>query len=236
MGADLLSHIVARRFRRWRGAIATAIVISGAGCGGPSPVTPTPSTGGQKFTVTCFPTLLVGQTLDCTAAASLIDGSVHNVNAAATTTWTSSDPTIASLELFGLLTGHAAGQVTVTASYEGQSASSAPISVQFIDTVHVDSSLGPSIAGSSVFTGLEGFYAVASADSGELSLVITDQNNTVINTTTKTVAQGGDSFTMTTTFTIPSGTTQVCQKMVLQIGTSTFVAVPSAGLMACATR
>ncbi len=237
MPVDALSHVVARRFscRRVAVEIIVAIAISGFGCGGSSPAAPTTTTtttGAQSFSVTCFATLLVGQTLDCTAVG-FPNGVLTNVNTGAT--FTSSDPTIASFGLFGLLTGHAAGQVTVTASYGGQSASSAPVSVQFIDVVQVNAALGPdaTIAGSAMFTGLIGFYGVASADSGQLSLVITDQNNSVIGTSNQTVARGGNTFAINTTITIPLGTTQVCRKMVLQIGTSTLVAIPSAGLVPC---
>jgi hypothetical protein len=88
-------------------------------------------------------------------------------------------------------------------------------------------------AGSTVLMQLGGFYGVASADSGQLSLVITDQNNAVIATSTKAVSRGGDSFAMSSTFTVPLGTTQVCRKMVLEIGTATLTAVPSADLLPC---
>jgi hypothetical protein len=101
--------------------------------------------------------------------------------------------------------------------------------------VQVDSSLATSVffVGSTVLMQLGGFYGVASADSGQLSLVITDQNNAVIATSTKTVTRGGDPFVMASTFTVPPGTTQVCRKVVLQIGTATLTAIPSADLRPC---
>jgi hypothetical protein len=89
------------------------------------------------------------------------------------------------------------------------------------------------IAGTTATMQLGGFYGVSSADSGQLSMVITDQNNTVISTSTKTVPHGGDSFAMSSTFTVPLGTKQACRQMVLEIGTAILTAIPSADLQPC---
>jgi hypothetical protein len=197
-----------------------------AGCGSSSPAATAPS--GKGLAVVCPSPLLAGQTVSChaTSAATAILGA----------TWSTSDPTIASVVTFGgLLTGHGDGQVTVTATYAGQSGSSAPVSVQLVDVVEVVVSGGDEgvVVGRTMLMQLGGYYGVASADSGQLSFVITDQNNAVISTSTTAVTRGGDRFVMQNIFTVSPGTTQICRKMVLQIGSATLTAIPSAGLRPC---
>jgi hypothetical protein len=79
-----------------------------------------------------------------------------------------------------------------------------------------------------------GFYGVASADSGQLSVEITDQDGKLITAgTPRTVSKGGDSYVQSTTFVIPSSATTVCRTAVLQIGAARLTAVGSASLFPC---
>jgi hypothetical protein len=81
---------------------------------------------------------------------------------------------------------------------------------------------------------LQGGYGVASADSGRLTLVITDQAGAVVSTSApQTVPRGGDRYLISTTFTLPPGTTRVCRTGVLQIGSATLTVVPVVSLVPC---
>ncbi len=81
---------------------------------------------------------------------------------------------------------------------------------------------------------LVGYYGVASADNGQISLVITDQTGTVVSTSTPmTVPKGGNFFDVSSTFTIPPNTTQVCRVAVLQIGATSLTADGGSGLRPC---
>lgn len=81
---------------------------------------------------------------------------------------------------------------------------------------------------------LQGFYGVASADAGTLTLVITDQAGAIVSTSAPlTVPRGGDRFLISATFTLAPGTTRVCRTGVLVIGTTTLTAVPDASLVPC---
>jgi hypothetical protein len=82
--------------------------------------------------------------------------------------------------------------------------------------------------------GLQGFYGVASANSGRLTLVVTDQDGATVSTSAPlTVPQGGDRYLLTTTFTVPPSTTRVCRMGVLQIGSTTLTVVPDVSLAPC---
>lgn len=63
--------------------------------------------------------VMVGTAVTVTATATYTDG----VSETVTPTWTSSDPSVASVSASGLIATLTAGSVTITASYEGQSAS-----------------------------------------------------------------------------------------------------------------
>lgn len=83
------------------------------------------------------------------------------------------------------------------------------------------------MTGTTVTVWLFGFWGVESASSGELSMQMTDQNGDVIASSPPlTVAWGGDSFLLSTTFTIPQGVTTVCRQASLQIAGTTLSAAP----------
>ena len=81
---------------------------------------------------------------------------------------------------------------------------------------------------------LQGFYGVASADSGTLTLLITNQNGATVSTSAPlTVLHGGDTYSLSSTFTMPAGATSLCRAVALQIGSTTLTAVPEASLVPC---
>jgi hypothetical protein len=81
---------------------------------------------------------------------------------------------------------------------------------------------------------LQGGYGVASADSGTLTLVVTDQTGaTVITSVPVTVPRGGDRYLISTTFKLRPNTTRVCRTGVLQIGSTTLTVVPVDSLLPC---
>ena len=66
------------------------------------------------------------------------------------------------------------------------------------------------------------------------ALVITDQNGSAIGTSApQTLPRGGDRYLISTTFTLPPGTTRVCRTGVLQIGSATLTVVPDVSLVPC---
>jgi hypothetical protein len=75
---------------------------------------------------------------------------------------------------------------------------------------------------------------VDSAESGQLTVHITNQNGALVAASDpQTVPRGGGTFGVWTTFTIPSGTTQVCKSAVLQIGSLTLSAAPTVESFRC---
>lgn len=84
---------------------------------------------------------------------------------------------------------------------------------------------GAYTVGSTLTVTQEDYYGVASADSGQLTIVITDQNGAVIGSSApQTKSRGGGSFVIPSTFLIPAGTTQFCRGATLQVGGTTFSA------------
>lgn len=108
-----------------RGVTAGSAVITArvAGVAGQATMTVTTSGGGTPtvtgLTLSGDASVVAGQTLQLTATASFSNGTQQNVNA--TASWTSSSPSTAGVAA-GLVTGNAAGSTTITATYQGQSA------------------------------------------------------------------------------------------------------------------
>lgn len=222
-GRSIRSDAHAMAGVRRRSCLLTALVLalSQLACGQTGPST--------SFGVVCVPSsLLVGQTGFCYA---LVTGTETGLPA----TWTSSDPSVASFGPQGALKGRSAGQVVAMATYEGKSESGS-VSVSAEDVVRV---LGASYqgifqAGSTVNMIIGGFYGVASADSGQLNLVVTDQNNVQVSASAvQTVTRGGDSFAILHSVTIPIGTTRICRTAVLQIGSVTLTATGPPEILPC---
>jgi len=81
---------------------------------------------------------------------------------------------------------------------------------------------------------LQGFYGVASGDSGSLTIVVSDQNGAMVSSSTPlTVPRGGERYLISTTFTLPPGATRVCRTGVLQIGSTMLTVIPALSLVPC---
>ncbi len=216
--------------RTRRIAAFSAVLSMASACGGASPTVPSAPSPGTGLTLTCSAaTILAGDLVVCRATAALVD-----VSAAAV--WTSSDPNVATLQAIGgLFAGKSEGQATLTATYSGHSAS-APLTVHLQDVLRATAAAyqGSFNVGTTATLWLQGFYGVASADSGTLTLVVTDQNGAPVSTSAPlTVPHGGDRYLISTTFTLPPGTTRVCRTGVLQIGPTTLTVVPDVSLVPC---
>jgi hypothetical protein len=149
--------------------------------------------------------------------------------------WTSSDPKVATSVGVGLFIGKSEGQATLTVTYSGQSVSS-PLTVHLQDVLRATAAAlqGSFRVGTIATMWLQGSYGVASADSGTLTLVITDQTGATVSTSAPLVVpRGGDTYIISATFTLPPGTTRVCRTGVLQIGSTTLTVVPEDVLVPC---
>lgn len=101
------------------------LVVSGSlagGCGdkaNPARPSPLAAPAVSNLTISGVDAILTGVSATYTATATLSDGTTQAV----TPTWTSSDLAVATVNSSGRLDGRAHGSMTLTASYEGRSAS-----------------------------------------------------------------------------------------------------------------
>lgn len=209
------------------GGLSAALVIASA-CGGGVPTAPAPAT---SLALTCSAaTILAGDSVVCRATLA-----AANVGLGTSAVWTSSHPNIATSVGAGLFIRKADGQATLTVTYSGQSASS-PLTVHLQDVLRATAAAlqGSFRVGTSATMWLQGFYGVASADSGTLTLVIRDQTGATLSTSAPLVVpRGGDRYIISTTFTLPPGVTRVCRTGILQIGSTTLTVVPEEALVPC---
>jgi hypothetical protein len=181
----------------------------------------------------CPPSVLIGERAVCIAVARLRNGGTPVVSPIAG--WSSLDPGIVEVDSLGTVTGRAAGQSVVTVAYGGRTAQST-VSVTAEDALRIRAALdqGEFRPGDTLTMFLQGYYSVASADSGRLSLRISDQNGAVAQTIPMTVPRGGDFFLLSSTFVVPQTSTQVCRAAVLQVGLTTIAAPePGSSTLAC---
>ena len=146
--------------------------------------------------VSCQTSLLIGERAPCIAVASYRSGRQPLVSFEST--WSSSRPDVVAVDGLGTSTGKSEGEATVTAFYQGRQAT-AVIVVTEEDALRISSGQvdqGAFKPGSTVTMWLQGYYSVASAATGRLSLKISDQNGTIITTAPLTVAKGGDFFSL----------------------------------------
>jgi hypothetical protein len=137
-------------------------------------------------------------------------------------TWSSTRPEVVAVDGLGVANGRAAGQAVVSASYRGREGT-APIVVTAEDALRIKAAAeqGDFRPGTTVTMWLQGYYSVASAETGRLSLRITDQTGTITTTTPATVAKGGDFFLLSTTFVVPQTSAQVCRTAILEVASVT---------------
>ena len=214
-------------------ACAAALGLAACGSGGnASPTIPggTGSSDVLSLDVSCPTSLLIGEKAPCIAVARMRSGQAPVVSFDAV--WTSTRPDLVAVDALGVVNGRSAGQTGVSASYRGREAT-ASIVVTAEDALRIKAAAeqGEFRPGTTVTMWLQGYYSVASAATGRLSLRITDQAGVVTTTPPSTVATGGDFFLLTSTFVVPHTSTQVCRTAVLEVGSVT-VAEPQSNASA----
>jgi hypothetical protein len=207
--------------------IAAAVVgtlgVTACAGGGAPPTAPTSQSGDAEILaleVSCPTSLLIGEKGPCIAVARLRSGQAPLVSPDAT--WSSTRPDIVAVEPLGVVNGRSAGQAVVSASYRDRE-TAAPVLVVAEDAVRVKAGAiqGEFRPGTTVTMWLQGYYSVASAETGRLSLRISDQAGTITSTSPLIVAKGGDFFLLSSTFVVPQDSLQVCRTAVLEVASVT---------------
>ena len=182
------------------------------------------ATGGEAdilaLEVSCPASMLIGEKGPCIAVARLRSGQAPVVSFDAT--WSSTRPEVVIVDALGVVNGRSAGQAVVSASYRGREAG-APVLVTAEDALRIRAAAeqGEFRPGTTVTMWLQGYYSVASAESGRLSLRISDQTGTITTTSPLTVAKGGDFFLLSSTFVVPQNSSQVCRTAILEVAALT---------------
>ena len=168
--------------------------------------------------VSCPASLLIGQRGPCVALAHFRSGQALVFES----TWSSARPEVVTVDTQGVVNGRSAGQAVISASYRGREGT-ALISVTAEDALRITAAAnqGEFRPGTTVTMWLQGYYSVASAETGRLSLRITDQAGTITTSLPLTVSKGGDFFLLSSTFVVPEGSTQVCRTAILEVGSVT---------------
>lgn len=208
------------------GAVIAAFVVTSCGCSGAIPTSPTGGgapAGSEVLAldVTCPASLLIGERRPCVAVARLRSGQTPLVSFSAT--WSSIRPDVVAVDSMGVVNGRSGGQAVISAAYGGRQ-NAATVVVTEEDALRLDAGqalqgdFGP---GSTVTMWLQGYYSVVSAETGRLSLRISDQAGTITTSPPLTVPKGGDFFLLSSTFIVPQDSVEVCRTAVLQVGSVT---------------
>ena len=219
----------------WTTALAVVVVTWGAtACGGaanPTPTSPSDPVSGDVvgLDVACPASLLIGEKGPCFAVARLRSGRAPLVSFDAT--WSSTRPDVVAVDATGVVNGRSAGQAVISARYVGREGNTVSILVTAEDALRVKAAAeqGDFRRGSTVTMWLQGYYSVASAEAGRLSLRISDQDGPITTASPVTVARGGDFFLLSSTFVIPERSTQVCRTAILEVGSVTIAEPTSNG-------
>lgn len=189
----------------------------------PTPAPPGASDEVVRLDVSCSSPLLIGQRSPCLAVATMRSGNTDPL-ATFRAGWSSSHPDVASIEANGVVTGRSAGSAVLLAFYGGREGR-ATSEVIAVDAVRVEAAAdqGEFRRGSTVTMHMQGYYSIASADSGRLSLQISDQNGVFTGSAPMTVARGGAFFLLSSTFVVPERSTEVCRTVLLQVGSTSIV-------------
>jgi hypothetical protein len=206
--------------------VAVVSTLGVTACAGAAPTSPRggAGTGGSDvlaIDVSCPTALLIGQKGPCIAVARLLSGQAPLVSFDAT--WSSTSPEVVAVDTQGVVNGRSAGQAIVSASYRGRQGS-ATLFVTAEDALRIDNGQaqqGDFRPGSTVTMWLQGYYSVASTESGRLSLRISDQSGTIATTSPLTVVKGGDFFLLSSTFVVPQDSVEVCRTAVLEVASVT---------------
>jgi Big-like domain-containing protein len=205
--------------------VAVLASLGIAACGGDSGPPTSPSGAGTgasdilALDVSCPRSILIGEKGPCFAVARLRSGQTPVVFEA---TWSSSRPDVVTVDGLGVVAGQSAGQADISASYGGRNAA-VPVSVTAEDALRIRAAAeqGEFRSGTTVTMWLQGYYSVATAESGRLRLQISNQTGPILSTTPLTVARGGDFFLLSGTFAVPQGSTEVCRMAILEVGSVT---------------
>jgi hypothetical protein len=221
---DLRSALV-KRTPFYRVGLPVAAIVGVVACGAdgssaPTAPSRTPAGGDQllALTVSCPAALLIGEREPCAAVASY--GSGRQPLVSFESTWSSSRPDVVAVDGLGTSTGKSAGEATVMAAYQGRQAT-AVVVVTEEDALRISSGQahqGDFTPGSTVTMWLQGYYSVASAPTGRLSLKITDQTGTITTTAPVAVSKGGDFFLLSSTFVVSDTSVEVCRTAILEVG------------------
>ena len=134
--------------------------------------------------------------------------------------WRSSAPGVASVDSSGNVTCINPGQAVVEASYQGRTVSTT-VSVRVPeDSLELRgfSTTGRPQPGNTVRVGRDGFYVLVSAMSGEIvQSVATPEGAAVAPDVTFPIQRGSGPWHLTTTFTVPSGVSAFCTRVVMRI-------------------
>lgn len=105
---------------KWIGLLVVALLSCLTfACGDATPATPSPSVSG--LTVTGTDLVRIGGSERFSAAATLSGGAVETVSPS----WSTSNQAVVTVDASGMVTGVASGQATITATYQGRTASQA---------------------------------------------------------------------------------------------------------------
>jgi len=227
-------HLPFRNGRIVLHSLAAVALLGAAACGSGASVLPTspggrPPGGGtdiMALDLSCPPSLLIGEKGPCLAVARLSSGQTPVVSFEAT--WSSTRPDLVDVDALGVVAGREAGEAVVTASYRGRHATAA-IVVTAEDALRIKAAAeqGDFRPGSTVTMWLQGYYSVASAETGRLSLRISDPTGTITTTAPASVAKGGDFFLLSSTFVVPQNAAQVCRTAILEVASITIAELQS---------
>ena len=205
--------------------VAVAATLGATACGSGASAVPTSPGGGSPsdllaVDVSCPPSLLIGEQGPCIAVARLRSGQSPLVSFDAV--WSSTRPEMVAVDALGVVSGRSAGQAVVSASYRGRDGT-APILVTAEDALRIRAAAQTADIrpGTTVTMYLQGYYSVASAETGRLSLRISDEAGIITTTSPLTVAKGGDFFLLSSTFVVPQSSAQLCRTAILEVGSVT---------------
>lgn len=186
-----------------------------------SPTSPsTPSIPAGRLEIACASPIFVSEVSPCGVVWTEA-GVSRDVSTAAILT--SSRPAIVEVESAGFIAGRAAGDAVVTARYRDIEAA-APVMVQFIDGLRATSALervDPRPGGTASII-LAGFYSVATASTGRLELVISDQRGFAVAVAGQRTVSGAGRFSLSIDMRVPDGATRLCRAARLTVGSEVF--------------
>lgn len=206
--------------------LAALLALQLVGCSAPgvsSTASPTAPTGGAparaSLDLFCPASLLTFESSVCSGAARTATGQTVLLWAPGAGTWSAAPPGVVDVDDRGRVTGRAGGVAAVSVSYEGMTAT-AQVVVKAEDGIRIagGSSQGGPTPGTTAWIGLQGYYSVVSAETGQLRVEVRNQAGAVIGVKEQAVARGGGFFLLDAFYSAPAGTTQVCCFAVLQLG------------------